>query len=255
MGEICIQIFAFSPPMSRVLLLDLDHTLYPSTLPTAYAVDARITDYIERHLGLVPGKADALRQELCTRYGTTLKGLETLHGVNREHYCDFIQDVEDVLMPPPDPRLREWLLGVVEKVPTYLFTNARRDWADRCLACLGLSDLLIETQENGTQENSPEPAVLGALLGILDIGFMGWVGKPDAEAFSKTESFIRRRHGDVRILFADDRLDNLAEARRQGWSTIWIRPHDMDINLSAGHRTLDSLLELDVEELNVESPF
>lgn len=227
--------------MSRVLLLDLDHTLYPSTLPTAYAVDARITGYIGQHLGLTPGEADVLRQELCARYGTTLKGLETLHGVDREHYCDFIQDVEEALMPPPDPRLRAWLSRVVEKIPTYLFTNARRDWADRCLASLGLSDMLAENSEKKNH---------GALLGILDIGFMEWVGKPEAEAFSRTEDFLRRRHGEgVHILFADDRLDNLAQAKRQGWATIWIRPHDVDAELNAGHLRLDSLLEWDVESL------
>ncbi len=212
--------------MSRVLLLDLDHTLYPSTLPTAYAVDDRITRYIGKHLGFARDEADALRQELCARYGTTLKGLETLHGVDREHYCDFIQDVEDALMPPPDPLLRAWLSAAAGKIPTYLFTNARRDWADRCLASLGFS---------------------GMFLGILDIGFMEWIGKPEAEAFSRVESFVRARHGDARILFADDRLDNLAQARRQGWSTVWIRPHDADAELNSGHRSVDSLLELDLE--------
>jgi putative hydrolase of the HAD superfamily len=237
--------------MSRVLLLDLDHTLYPSTLPTAYAVDARITEYIGQHLGLNPEEADVLRQELCARYGTTLKGLETLHGVDREHYCDFIQDVEETLMPPPDPRLRSWLSRVVQKTPTYLFTNARRDWADRCLASLGLSDMLIETSQgsegSGNSEGSAAP---GALLGILDIGFMEWVGKPEAKAFSRTEAFIRQRHGDVSILFIDDRLDNLAQARLHGWSTVWMRPHDMDAELNVGYRNVDSLMELDVETLS-----
>jgi len=242
--------------MSRVLLLDLDHTLYPSTLPTAYAVDARITDYIGRHLGLSPEKADALRQELCARYGTTLKGLETLHGVNRENYCDFIQDVEDSLMPTPDPRLRAWLSALKGRIPTYVFTNARRDWADRCLACLGLSDLVAHASEDsetleGFEAPAVEetPAVRGALLGILDIGFLEWRGKPEAEAFSRTEGFVRGRHAEARILFADDRLDNLEEARRHGWSTIWIRPHDADAGLSAGHRWADSLPELDIETL------
>ena len=229
--------------MSAVLLLDLDHTLYPSTLPTGDAVDSRIVRYIREHLGLSPDDADALRRKLSAKYGTTLKGLEILHGVDREHYCDFIQDLEDALMPPPDPRLRAWLSDVVAKVPTYLFTNSRRDWVDRCLASLGLADLLP---------------------GVLDIGFMEWVGKPEAVAFARAESFIRGLHGDVRFIFADDRLDNLEQARLRGWSTIWIRPHDAPFDgfgwltagsaqephiASTGHRVVNSLLELDIQTL------
>ncbi len=221
--------------MSRVLLLDLDHTLYPSTLPTAPAVDSRITEYIRRHLNVSAEEADALRQNLWRRYGTTLKGLETLHGVNRDHYCDFIQDLDDASMPPPDPVLREWLIAAGGKIPTYLFTNARGDWAHRCLTLMGLSDLL-----------TAEPPVL---RGILDIGFLDWIGKPDIAAFAKTEQHVRDQHGDVRMIFADDRLDNLEQARVQGWFTIWVRPHDMDPKLGAAHRVVDSLIELDVETL------
>ena len=238
----------FDFPMPRILLLDLDHTLYPSTLPTGDAVDARIAQYLCNHLKLPLNEADALRQELSARYGTTLKGMEILHGVDRERYCDFIQDLEDELMPPPNPLLREWLIAAGAKTPTYLFTNARRDWVDRCLASMGFDDLLLE---NSGKEFS------GVLQGILDIGFMEWIGKPETEAFSKVVAFLRERHPSFTgILFADDRLDNLEQARSHGWSTVWVRPHDaMACSGEAclaptGHRVVDSLLELDPETLS-----
>src|SRR4051812_35519829 len=59
----------------KVLLLDYDHTLYPSTLETLRAVDNRITLYIETFLGLSPEESDAMRQSLCAEFGTTLRGL------------------------------------------------------------------------------------------------------------------------------------------------------------------------------------
>ena len=149
--------------MSRILLLDLDHTLYSSTLPTGDAVDARIAQYLCNHLKLPLNEADALRQELSARYGTTLKRMELLHGVDRERYCDFIQDLEDHLMRPPNPQLREWLIAVGRRMPTYLFTNARRDWVDRCLASMGFADLLLENSEMDS---------FVVLQGILDIGFI-----------------------------------------------------------------------------------
>ncbi len=240
----------FALSMPSILLLDLDHTLYSSTLPTGDAVDARIAQYLRNHLNLSFDAADALRQDLSARYGTTLKGMEILHGVDRERYCDFIQDLEDEQMPPPNPLLREWLIAVGGKVPTYLFTNARRDWVDRCLTSMGFNDLLAE---NSGGENP------GTLLGIFDIGFMEWIGKPEVEAFTKVEAYVRERHPSLtEIIFADDRLDNLEQARLRGWSTVWVRPHDA-INArpfdsaqgpSRDHRVVDSLLELDPETLS-----
>lgn len=236
--------------MHPILLLDLDHTLYPSTVPTLDAVDARITRYIQEKLGLEHEVADGMRRSLCDAYGTTLRGLETLHGVSREEYTTYIQDLDDALMPPPDARLREWLLSASRIRPTYLFTNARRDWADRCLKHIGLADLLV----------SEDPEVRASLAGILDIDFMEWIGKPDAGAFLKVERFLVERHSEsARFVFADDRLDNLGAARARGWRTLWVRPHTAAVGVegaavtaiaaAAGHRVLDSLLELDPETL------
>jgi putative hydrolase of the HAD superfamily len=235
--------YYFFSMSSRILLLDLDHTLYPSTAPTLDAVDARITRFIETTLHLPEDQADHMRRELCARYGTTLRGLETLHGVSREAYTTFIQDLEDHLMPPADPRLRDWLIRAAQRHPTYLFTNARRDWADRCLAHIGIADLLLA-----------DPEVQGRIRGIFDIDFMDWVGKPEASAFTKVEAFLLKNHPPGDLIFADDRLDNLEGARARGWRTIWVRPHTAArgaegaavtaIASAAGHRVVDSLLEL-----------
>ena len=244
--------------MSRILLLDLDHTLYPSTAPTLDAVDARITHFIETTLQIPLGEADRLRQSLCAKYGTTLRGLEELHGVSREVYTSFIQDLEDHLMPPEDLQIREWLITAAKHLPTYLFTNARRDWADRCLTHIGIADLLVA-----------DPDVTSVLRGILDIDFMEWVGKPDASAFAKVENFLLEKHpstsngknagNHTELIFADDRLDNVEGARARGWRTIWVRPHTVGqsaegaavtaIARASGHRVVDSLLEINPETL------
>ena len=243
--------------MPRILLLDLDHTLYPSTAPTLDAVDARITRFIETTLRIPEERADHMRRTLCAEYGTTLRGLEVLHGVSREAYTTFIQDLEDHLMPPADPHLRAWLGAAARSLPSYLFTHARRDWADRCLAHIGVADLL-----------AADPDVTSVLRGILDIDFMDWIGKPDASAFAKVEKFLLEQHppapdGDgPELIFADDRLDNVEGARARGWRTIWVRPHTVmqgakasegaavtAIASAAGHKVVDSLLELDPETL------
>ena len=237
-----------------ILLLDLDHTLYPSTAPTLNAVDARITHFIATRLNLDPEKADAMRRALCSEHGTTLRGLELSHGVCRDEYTDFIQDLADDLMPRPDPALRAWLLRVAPRLPTYLFTNARSDWAHRCLRHIGISDLVEAAGSGGGEardEGSDEArAGISGIFGIFDIDFMAWEGKPNRAAYEKVEAHVFARHPEkTDLIFADDRLENLVSARARGWRTVWVRPHDAPPGLGGGHHIVDRITELDPETL------
>ncbi len=238
--------------MPSILLLDLDHTLYPSTAPTLNAVDARITHFIETRLSLPPAQADDMRRALCSAHGTTLRGLELLHGVCRHEYTDFIQDLADDLMPLPDPALREWLVGISQRLPTYLFTNARSDWAHRCLRHIGIYDLVqtagMQTAEWGGEGTSA--TALAGIFDIFDIDFMAWEGKPNRAAYEKVESHVFTRHPEkTKLIFADDRLENLVAASARGWRTVWVRPHDAAPGLGGGHHIVDRITELDPDAL------
>ncbi|MEO6094309.1 MAG: hypothetical protein ABIW76_01060 [Fibrobacteria bacterium] len=210
--------------MKTILLLDYDHTLYPSTLSTLKAVDDRITLYIQTYLDFTAEAADAARLRWWDEYGTTLKGLEELHGVDREHYCDFIHAIEEMHLPPPDPLLMDWLARM--PYPFYIFTNARMDWAVRGLKAMGLEAMLPLNAQSVSAAAAPTDFKCPRLEGIFDIAFMDWEGKPNRAAYAKVDAYLRARHGqDIRIHFADDRQDNLESARLQGWGTIWIAPH------------------------------
>ena len=239
-----------------ILLLDFDHTLYPSTLGTLQAVDERINLYMQTYLGLDRAAADALRVELWDKYGTTLKGLEELHDVDRHHYCDFIHAIAPEHLPPPDPALQDWLARLPH--PVYLFTNARLDWAVRGMRAMGLEGLLPEAEANATRDaaealdGAGDRAAAGRafprrLEGIFDIAFMDWEGKPNPPAYAKVDAHVRARHGaGARIHFADDRMDNLESARAQGWSTIWIHPHTAGpVRGDEFDRVVPSLMRLD----------
>lgn len=268
--------------MKKILLLDYDHTLYPSTLPTLRAVDDRINLYMRTFLGLTHDEADAARIRLWDKYGTTLKGLEELHGVDRGHYCDFIHAIDAEHLPPPDPELRAWLSRVPH--PLYIFTNARLDWAVRGLTAMGLASMLPAEpgsslpaepgsslpgdqgnplQAAGILDIDPELAEAAGrtllapdfqgprLQGIFDIAFMEWEGKPNPMAYAKVDAHLRARHGeDIRIHFADDRPDNLETARARNWSTIWIAPHTASPVIGDEFdRVVSSLTRLDPESL------
>lgn len=251
--------------MKSVLLLDFDHTLYPSTLPTLKAVDDRITLYIQSFLGLPFEEADHTRLRYCEEYGTTLRGLELRHGVDRGHYCDFIHAVEDAHLPPPDPGLHDWLMKVPH--PFYIFTNARMDWAVRGLRAMGLHGMLPEEGLGAWADAGLVPAAAGELdeaapppprwmgprlRGILDIEFMEWQGKPHAGAYAKADRLLREKHGrDIRIHFADDRPDNLMAAKELKWATLWITPDPSKAGpwKNSFDRVVPSLSSLDPESL------
>lgn len=275
------------PSGRPVLLLDFDHTLYPTTLPTLKAVDDRITLYIQTFLGLPFEEADRTRLRFCEEYGTTLRGLELRHGVERSHYCDFIHAIEAEHLPPPDPALHAWLRKVPH--PCYIFTNARMDWAVRGLRSMGLQGILPEAGpgiypemggmggtggtggrdgmygapgadlrlavpvEDASGEREAAPPWTGPRLhGILDIEFMEWQGKPHADAYAKADRMLRQRHGDdIRVVFADDRPDNLMAAKEVRWSTWWItpEPHRPGPFAWSFDRVAASLLDLDPESL------
>lgn len=195
--------------MRPVLLLDFDHTLYPPTLPTLGQIDRRITLYIETFLGLDFAEADALRQNLCSRHGTTLRGLMDTHDLDPHHYFDFVQQVEKAYLPPPDAALRQWLQNL--NVPAYVFTNARADWVWRCFENMGVADLVGDGQP---------------LRAIFDLAFVDWVGKPQPSAYAAVEMHLREVHGPEAVLhLVDDRRDNLQTARELGWRTHWFNPH------------------------------
>jgi putative hydrolase of the HAD superfamily len=241
--------------VKKVLLLDYDHTLYPSTTSTLRAVDDRINLYIRTFLGFDSDGADALRLELWDKYGTTLKGLEELHGVDRHHYCDFIHAIEEAHLPPPDPALRDWLSRMPH--PCYIFTNARMDWPVRGLKAMGLGAMLPETPAIGSAGmkagmRAEDGFAIPRLEGIFDIAFMDWEGKPNPPAYEKVDAHLRERHGsDIDIHFADDRPDNLESARARGWTTIWIPPHTASPVIgNEFDRVVDSLTRIDPESLS-----
>jgi putative hydrolase of the HAD superfamily len=243
--------------LRKILLLDYDHTLYPSTLDTLKAVDARINLYMRTFLGYTHVEADIARVRLWDQYGTTLKGLEKHHGVDRDHYCDFIHDIEERHLPPPDPGLADWISRIPH--PFYIFTNARMDWAVRGLKSMGLESILPERGLEVVERETPADVGRGKsgtrLRGIFDIAFMDWQGKPHPESYDKVDAYLRKRHGaDLQIHFADDRMDNLETAGKLGWVTIWITPHDAPaVPPGAFDRVVSNLTSLDPDGLDLPS--
>ena len=121
------------------LFFDLDDTLYPSSTGLWPAIKERMTLYMIERLGLPEKDVPFLREQYFKMYGTTLRGLQERHNVDKEDFLAYVHDLPIKNYLTPNPVLRE----VLASLPTrnLIFTNADVSHARRVLAALELDDL------------------------------------------------------------------------------------------------------------------
>lgn len=121
------------------LFFDLDDTLYPSSTGLWPAIKNRMNLYMIERLSIPEQDVPFLREQYFKMYGTTLRGLQERHNVNKDDFLAFVHDLPLKEYLTPNPVLRE----VIAALPTrnLIFTNADIPHARRVLAALELSDL------------------------------------------------------------------------------------------------------------------
>ncbi|WP_421724917.1 pyrimidine 5'-nucleotidase [Bauldia sp.] len=118
-------------------VFDLDNTLYPRHSNLFKQVDAKIRDYVQRLLSLGPVEAQKLQKDYYRRYGTTLRGLMVEHGIEPDHFMEYVHDIDHSPVLP-NPRLAT----AIETLPgrKYILTNGSRAHAEKVAARLGITD-------------------------------------------------------------------------------------------------------------------
>ncbi|MBN2232639.1 MAG: pyrimidine 5'-nucleotidase [Deltaproteobacteria bacterium] len=185
--------------MSDYFLFDLDNTLYPRDCGLFDRVDALINDYLETVVGIPPERVDYLRRDYFARYGTTLSGLMRHHGVEPDHYLDYVHAVPVAEIIPPDPVINEALAALPGR--KYIFSNASRRHCERVLAHLGIATHFEEIFDiiHFDYRPKPEPGVYRQVIGR--VGGAGCKG-----------------------VMVDDLVANLRPARAAGLKTILVDP-------------------------------
>jgi putative hydrolase of the HAD superfamily len=133
------------------LFFDLDDTLYPSSTGLWHAIKGRMNLYMLERLGLPENDIPILREQYFKMYGTTLRGLQERHKVDKDDFLSFVHDLPLKDYLTPNPIVRE----VIASLPTrnLIFTNADVPHARRVLATLQLDDLF----ENIVDVNAVAP--------------------------------------------------------------------------------------------------
>lgn len=186
-----------------VWFFDLDNTLHDAGHVVFPHMNAAMTDYIERHLGIERPQADALRVNYWLRYGSTLLGLMRHHRVSAAHFLHETHRFPDLERQVSGHRHD---LSVLRRLPgrRVLLTNAPRAYALRVLRALRITDCF------------------DAVIPIEAMTMFGQLRpKPDGRLFRHLPVRLKVRPG--RCVLVEDTLEHQKAARAAGWRTVWMQ--------------------------------
>ncbi len=136
-------------------VFDLDNTLYPHHINLWEQVDGRIRDYIAEFLKISHEEAFRLQKDYYKRYGTSMRGMMTEHGMAPDDFLDFVHEVDHSPLEP-NPALGH----AIETLPgrKLILTNGTRRHADAVLARLGLDAHFEDVFDILAAELEPKPS-------------------------------------------------------------------------------------------------
>jgi putative hydrolase of the HAD superfamily len=139
----------------KTWVFDLDNTLYPHHINLWEQVDTRIRDYIADFLKVGKEEAFRLQKDYYKRYGTSMRGLMTEHGMKPDDFLDFVHQVDHSPLEP-NPALGT----AIETLPgrKLILTNGTRRHADAVLARLGLTTHFEDVFDIVAAELEPKPS-------------------------------------------------------------------------------------------------
>jgi putative hydrolase of the HAD superfamily len=136
-------------------VFDLDNTLYPHHVNLWQQVDARINEFVSSWLNITHDEARVVQKDYYKRFGTTMRGMMTLHGVHADDYLAYVHEIDHSPLQP-NPEMGE----AIAKLPgrKLILTNGSVDHVDAVLARLGLESHFDGVFDIIAAELEPKPA-------------------------------------------------------------------------------------------------
>ena len=136
-------------------VFDLDNTLYPHHLNLWQQVDDRIRSYIADFLKVPHDQAFRIQKDYYKRYGTTMRGLMTEHGLQPDDYLDFVHQIDHSPLEP-NPALG----AALAKLPgrKLILTNGTRKHADAVMKKLAVHEHFEDVFDIVAAELEPKPS-------------------------------------------------------------------------------------------------
>jgi putative hydrolase of the HAD superfamily len=136
-------------------VFDLDNTLYPHHVNLWQQVDVRIGEFVSAWLNVSAEEARVIQKDYYRRYGTTMRGMMTEHGVHADDYLAYVHQIDHSPLQP-NPAMGE----AIAKLPgrKLILTNGSTDHADKVLARLGIGGHFDAVFDIIAAELEPKPA-------------------------------------------------------------------------------------------------
>lgn len=209
--------------LNRLVLFDLDNTLYPASSGVSLMMRDRIRLFLMQHVGLPEEEALEVGSRFYNDYGLAIKGCVKHLDVDPQLYDRFVDgglDLENLLEPLRGEEL-EAVRGVRGR--RWIFTNAGRVHAERVLRILNITHLF--------------EAVVHCVYTEPD-----FPAKPNQSAYERVLQYTGHS-ADTQVYFVDDSERNVEMGRLFGWKSACLAELEEQPN-SSEFPIIRSLCEL-----------
>ena len=136
-------------------VFDLDNTLYPHHVNLWQQVDVRIGEFVSAYLKIPADEARRIQKDYYRRYGTTMRGMMTEHGVSADDYLAYVHQIDHSPLEP-NPAMG----AAIAKLPgrKLILTNGSTDHVDKVLERLGIGSHFEAVFDIIAAELEPKPA-------------------------------------------------------------------------------------------------
>lgn len=136
-------------------VFDLDNTLYPHHVNLWQQVDKRIGEFVSAWLKIPADEARRIQKDYYRRYGTTMRGMMTEHGVSADDYLAYVHQIDHSPLEP-NPAMG----AAIAKLPgrKLILTNGSTDHVDKVLERLGIGSHFDAVFDIIAAELEPKPA-------------------------------------------------------------------------------------------------
>lgn len=178
-------------------VFDLDNTLYPASSSLFPQIDVRMRQFIAERLGMALDDAFVLQKRYYREYGTTLRGLMIVHGIEPETFLDYVHDIDHTVLDAA-PRLDAALARLPGRC--FIFTNGSEKHAISVMDRLGITS---------------------RFHGIFDIRAADFIPKPQPACYQAMLARFGIQAAPAAMV--EDIHRNLKPAADIGMTTVWVR--------------------------------
>ena len=136
-------------------VFDLDNTLYPHHVNLWQQVDGRIREFVATALSIPPDEAFKVQKDYYRRYGTTMRGMMTEHGISADDFLAYVHNIDHSPLEP-NPAMGTAIAALPGR--KLILTNGSCDHAGKVLARLGITDHFEAVFDIIAAEQEPKPA-------------------------------------------------------------------------------------------------